>query len=161
MITARIQGLDKVNAAIAKFPQAIESVNKLAGLDAGNNILKEPGLRTYPPGTARNQAGREKNGRPQGFYIRGRGYMSPQAGGYKLNPSSEKYGTKWYIKSSGKSTLVGNPTTYAQYLAGDYQPAWAKEVGWKNLLDVAKQKLDETVRIYERHIDAAIKRLGL
>ena len=162
MITAKIKGLDKVNAAMARMPQAIASVNKLAGRDAGNNILREEGLKRYPPGTDKNQPGRSStSGRRMGYYIRGRGWMAPSAGGYKLNGSSEKLGTKWYIKQSGDSTLVGNPTTYAPYIHGDYQVGWAQTVGWKKLYEVAKDKFNETVAIYERHIDAAIKRLGL
>lgn len=157
-VQMRIQGLDKVQAVMARFPAQIKAAIQLSGKDMAKNILDTKGLRNYPPGTAANQPPGTSG---RGYYIRGRGWMSKSGDGYTLKATSERLGTKWYVKPNGYSTLVGNPVTYAPYLHGDEQARWSLQIGWKKLVDVANDKIGESVRIYENHIQALIRRLGL
>ena len=153
-----IRGLDKVKAAMDQFPDHIQKAVGFAQKEMVKNILDTKGLRNYAPLSSANQppgnAGR-------GYYSRGKGWMRKTGSGYTLVPSSKNLGKKWYATPNGFSTKVGNPTTYAPYLHGDEQVSWAVKVGWRKLAEVAEEKLDESVAIYERHITALIKRLGL
>lgn len=157
-VKMQIRGLEQVKAAMDRFPEQIKAAVGLAQKDISKNILDTKGLRNYPPSSGANQppgnAGR-------GYYIRGRGWMRKSGAGYALVPNSQRLGTKWYTTPNGFSTKVGNPVTYAPYLHGDEQTKWALSVGWRKLAEVAEEKLDESVAIYERHIEALIRRLGL
>ena len=157
-VRLQIRGLEQVKAAMAQFPDQIQKAVGLAQKDITKNILDTKGLRNYPPSTSANQPPGNSG---RGYYIRGRGWMAKSRSGYKLVPNSQRLGTKWYTTPNGFSTKVGNPTTYAPYLHGDEQVSWAVKVGWRKLAEVAEEKLDESVAIYERHITALIKRLGL
>ena len=157
-IKMEIRGLEKVRAALGQFHDQIQPAIELAQNDMVENILAVRGMRNYPPASsANNPPGNNGNG----YYIRGRGWMRKSSGGYTLAGSSERLGTKWYVKPNGFSTKVGNPVTYAPFIHGDNQVDWALRVGWRKLAEVAEDKISESVAIYERHIQAIIRRLGL
>lgn len=165
-MSVNVTGLDTARSALTQFPTQVKARMELAGKDAAQVILNTEGLRKYPPATERNAPGRMRQiGNAQvrmPYYIRGRGTMMPiHGGGYTQMANSERYGTKWYVRSSGLDTLVGNPVSYAAYLAGESQTGWAAEVGWRKLLEVANEKMNEIKDIYERHIAALINQLGL
>lgn len=159
-VQLHIEGLDKVAAAMEKFPSQIKAAVELAQKDMSKNILDTRGVRNYPPQWQANQPPGTSG---RGYYSRGKGWMQASRNGYKFNPSraSERLGTKWYTNPNGFSTKVGNPVSYAPYIHGDEQVGWAKDVGWRKLAEVASEKLDESIAIYERHIQAIIQRLGL
>lgn len=168
-----LNGMDKLAGAIKAYPAAIKSQMRLAGKDCFAVIVNTKGLATYPPATERNKPGRMKtvtfaNGRSAQFrmpyYTRGYGTMTPvRGGGYKLIPSSERFGTKWYTRPSGEmDTIIGNNASYAQYLSGKIkQVEWAAEVGWRKLSDVAMEKMPQIKQIFSRHIDYVTKKIGL
>lgn len=162
----QITGLDTARNALSQFPTQIKARMKVAGQDAAQIIMETEGLRKYPPSTERNEPGRmrtigNKSVRMP-YYVRGRGTMMPvRGGGYTQMANSERFGTKWYTKSAGLDTLVGNPVSYASYLSGESQAGWAAGVGWRKLIEVANEKMSEIKGIYERHIAALINQLGL
>lgn len=157
-IQVKIEGLDKVADALNQFPDQIKMAVGLAQKDMSKNILDTKGLRNYPASTSANQPPGNSG---RGYYVRGKGWMSKSSRGYTLTKGSERLGTKWYTNMNGFNTTVGNPVSYAPYLHGDEQAGWAANIGWRKLEEVANEKLGESVAIYERHIQALIKRLGL
>jgi len=149
-INIKITGLDVLQAALGKFPNEVKA--ELGGLskDVADLILDETGLRAYPPLTAANLP-------PTPFYIRGRG--TEAASGNKGN--SERYGTQFYVKTSGYTTTIGNRASYAKYLGGEEQAAAMARIGWRKLFDVAAEKLDAITALYQRGIARLIVKLGL
>ena len=159
-IKLQIQGLDTVAAALSKFPEQIKSAVEVAQNDMARNILDTPGMQNYPPKWAANNPPGTSG---RGFYERTKGWMMKTGNGYRIQAGkeSENLGRKWYIKPNGFNTKVGNPVSYAAYLHGDNQVNWAINVGWRKLSEVASEKVEENIAIYERHIQALIRRLGL
>jgi hypothetical protein len=153
----RIEGLDKVISGLEKMNGDLSDTLRLAGNEAGDEILNTKGLRSYPPVTDANRP-------PTPYYVRGRGM---QRGGrripeYNDNKSEKSYGTKFYIKPQGKfSTAIGNPVSYAPFLGGEEQAEAMAKIGWRKLWDVAKEKIDKIEKIYQDWIDRLIRKHGL
>jgi hypothetical protein len=166
-----VNGLDKLTKSFDRYPAEIGAQMKLAGIDASKLILQTKGLRLYPEKTERNQPGRVKavtfaSGKTAEFrtsyYQRSYGTMTPvRGGGYKLIGASERFGTKWYTKQKGMDTVVGNNASYAAFLSGNNQVAWAAQVGWRKLREVADQKMTQIRAIYAQHISLVTRKLGL
>ena len=157
-VQMKIQGMDRVVAALGQFQREIYMAVGLAGKDMAKNITDTKGLQNYPPSSERNTPP-GKNG--NGYYIRGRGWMRKSGADYTLVPSSERLGTRWFTRVQSFHTYVSNTASYAEFIHGDRQPLWAKTVGWRKLAEVANEKMGQSVIIYERHIQALIRRLGL
>lgn len=171
-IKIEIEGLDKVRAAIEKFPEETKKRFKVAGQDVSKLIFDVPGLKNYPPAGAGNSPGRtDGKGRPMGYYNRGIGYVSANGKQYK---TSQRLGSKtmvtrknttvktgWYEYADGLSDKIGTNVTYAPYVVGDQQAGWAKAVGWRNLYEVVDEKITEIAEVYQRHIKNMIRALDL
>jgi hypothetical protein len=149
-ISIKVEGLDKVVKALDQFPREIQQTLEKAGEEAAKTVLEEEGLKKYPPETAANQP-------PVPYYIRGRGTQT--AHGNLGN--SEKLGTRWYVKSEGLKTQIGNSASYAHWVHGEDQASFMAPKGWKKLYDTAKDKIPVITGIYQRWIDRLIKKLGL
>lgn len=149
-IEVQVKGLDKVKAAFEEFPEAIQRNFKGAGTEASNLILDTVGLRRYPPATAANMP-------PTPYYVRGVGtqYKSYNKG------ESQKYGSKWLVDADGYNTRMKNLATYGPHLGGEQQAGHMAAIGWRKILEVAKEKLPEIVEIYTRWLKTTIEELGL
>ena len=150
-INIKIEGIEKIQAALNKFPQEIQRTIELAGEEAAQKILKEEGLQKYPPLTGANMP-------PYPYYKRGTGTQTSQ---WHNTGSSENLGKQWHVESEGLKTTVGNRASYARYVVGDEQPAHMARKGWKQLYPTAQSKLTAITGIYQRWIDRLIKKLGL
>jgi len=150
-IEIRPEGFDKLERALHQFPDAIDRNMINAGKEAAEEVLETEGLRRYPPATAANQP-------PAPYYQRGSGtiYASGRSSG-----TSENYGKKWNVQASRYNTEISNSASYAPYLAGEQQAKHMQRLGWRKLIDVAKEKLERLKRIYEKWIDYTIRQLGL
>lgn len=147
----RVKGMDKVQKALRKFPEEVQSNLDGAGREAGEEVLNTEGLRQYPPATAANTP-------PPPYYIRGRGtqYQSYNTG------SSERYGTQFFVDAQGLRTTIGNRASYAQWLTDEDRQARAMaEIGWRKLVDVAREKSERVIQIFEGWVGRTIQRLGL
>lgn len=150
-IEVEVKGLEKVKEAFAKFPEVIGKNFKAAGIEASNVILGTVGLRTYPPATAANFP-------PTPYYIRGVGtqYKSYNKG------ESERYGTRWEVSQQGSyNTKMANTASYARWLAGEEQATAMGKIGWRKILEVAKEKLPQIIEIYSNAVKRTIEELGL
>jgi hypothetical protein len=151
-IRIKVEGLDKLKKAFDQFPQEIQLTIQAAGEEAAKEVLKTEGLQKYPPATAANLP-------PPPYYIRGEGMM------YKwgLKKTSEKLGTKWYVKpgESGWKVEIGNPASYAPQVVGNEQQAKFARIGWRKLFDVATEKLPKITEIYQKWVNRLINKLGL
>ena len=146
-----VKGIDKIISGLKRFPEEIKKNFIQAGQEAATEIINTKGLAIYPPETDANRL-------PTPYYIRGRGMQ------YKTrnNGKSERYDTQFYTKSDGYGTIIGNRSSYAKYLAGENEQARHMAViGWKKLIDVAKDKIGIVTNIFNKWADYTIKKLGL
>lgn len=150
-ISVRIKGLDKLRAALKGAPDELKKAMQPAAEEIGHEILGTEGLQKYPP------AG-DANNPPTPYYIRGRG--TQYAGGNANN--SERYGTQFYVESAEYKTTIGNRASYAPYLAGeDTQASFMGAKGWRKLIEVAREKIEDIARIYGGWVARKLKELGL
>ena len=150
-LTIEIRGLDKLLTAFHKFPKEIARAMSQAGHQAANDVLKEEGLRNYPPSTAANRP-------PTPYYKRGTGtqYKSYNKG------ESENLGKQWYVKRTGYSVRIGNRASYAKWVHGDEtQERAMRRIGWKKLFATFKDKRADIQKVYQGWVDRTIARLGL
>lgn len=146
-----VKGIDKIMAGFRKFPEEIKNSMRGAAEESGHEIIQTKGLKIYPPETDANKP-------PTPYYIRGRG-MQNKSGN---NMKSEKYGARFYVKQEGYGAIIGNSASYAKYLADEEEQATHMEkIGWRKLIDVAREKLDKVKDIYERWAQYTINKLGL
>jgi len=150
-VTIKVEGIEKLQAALHKFPLEMARYLSQAGDEAAKQeVLRTQGLKLYPPATGANAP-------PTPYYIRGRGVQT--ASGNKLN--SERLGTQWYVKKVGMGTEIGNRASYGRWVHGEEQASFMAPKGWRKLTDVVDEKMGKIVTIYQRWVNKLIKDLGL
>jgi len=152
-IHIEIKGIEKLMAALNRFPQKIQSYMGQAGHEAANRvILPTEGLKKYPPETAANQP-------PSPFYIRGKGTQTKSRNYF----NSENLGKQWYEQRSGMDMRIGNRASYARYVHGEEQAKAMTMKGkkWKQLFKTAKEKVGDIKKVYDAWVAKAIRDLGL
>lgn len=149
-IKIEVVGADKIVAGLKRFPEEIKNNFAAAGQEAAEEIIGTEGLAKYPPETDANRP-------PTPYYIRNRGmqYKTKNTG------KSERYGTQFYTKKENYGTIIGNRASYAKYLAGEEQARHMAKIGWKKMIDVAKEKIGLITTIFNKWADYTIKKLGL
>ncbi len=153
----RIQviGIEKIQAALTKFPRKISSYLGQAGLESAKHVIFPlEGIKKYPP------AGPWNVGPPYPYYIRGRGTQTSRT--HNVG-NSRRFGTQWYAKNEGTGTEIGNSAPYAIYLAGEEgeRVYWATSHGWKPLFTTVKRYMRDVTAVYQKWVDKLIKDLGL
>ena len=115
-----IRGLERIQAALKRYPVEVAKGIGGAGGEAADEILKTKGVRTYPPSG-------KGNAPPVPYYIRGVGTQT--ASGNLLN--SERLGTKWVVKRQrgGWNVRVGNVASYAGKVHGPRQVSAMARIG--------------------------------
>ena len=146
-----IKGLDKVLKAFDKFPREVKKTLAGAGRESSKVILKTKGITDYPPAPPSSQP-------PAPYYKRGTGYMYAGGG---TRGDSEDLGKSWYVESQGFSTKIGTKVSYAKWVHGEEQARWMGPIGWRKLLDVAKEKSGKITKVYQAWINRLIKQLRL
>lgn len=151
-INVDIKGLDKVQKNLAKLGADLPHYLNGARMEVTDEILKEKGLRSYPPGTAANQP-------PPPFYIRGRGMQTSAS---RNDGRSERLGTRWQSIPYGKIGMkISNPVSYAPYVHGEQQARHMGAKGWRKLIGVAMDKRKQIGEIYSRWVDRLIRKHNL
>ncbi len=150
-IKIEVQGIEKITAALEKFPKEISKYLQFAGTEAADLALKTEGLQRYPPATAANAP-------PEPYYIRGRGTMTKSG----LRATSENLSKQWYVKASKSfSTEIGNRASYARYVHGEEQARAMARIGWRKLGDVISEKMGDIVKVYQAWVDKLLRDLNL
>lgn len=150
-VSINIEGLDKVQAALAQFPQEVNQAFQGAGQQVFDEVLMPTvGLQNYP-------AAGPGNAPPTPYYVRGQGtqYASYNKG------NSERLGTQFYVEAVNYGAEIGNRASYADYVVGDRQATAMKNIGWRKLYEVAVEKIDQITEVYQKWVDRLIERLGL
>jgi hypothetical protein len=150
-IEIQVKGADILARNLTKFADEIKTTMQAAAMEAGAEVIDSKGIGQYPPPTAANAP-------PTPYYIRGRGtqYKTYNKG------NSERYGTKFYIKREGYGAIIGNSASYAKYLADEKEQAsHMATIGWRKLIDVAREKLPKLKNIFDRWVQRLINQLGL
>ena len=151
-IKITVVGIEKIQAAINKFPQQISVyVGKAGGEVSRNVILKTPGINPYPPMTSANAP-------PYPYYQRGLGTWTSSN---HNTGKSENLGKQWYVKQIGLDTEIGNRASYARWVHGDEQASFMKPKGWRILTEVVQEKIVRITKIYQAWITKCIRDLGL
>ena len=151
MIHIDVKNVDKILKKFDRVKDVLPKYVEAANKQSASEILKTQGLKKYPPATAANKP-------PVPYYIRGRGTQT--ASGNKLN--SERLGTKWKTVPYGHLGMkISNPVTYAHNVHGETQPWFMKRIGWRKLLEVAKEKVGIIAGIYDRWVAKLIRDSGL
>lgn len=149
-ITIVVHGLDRVQAALNRFPNEITQMMRDASTEASEEILNTTGLHSYPDATAANAP-------PTPYYVRGQG---TQYASY-LKRTSQKLGTQFYVQPTAYGAEIGNRASYAEHVVGEKQAGAMAGIGWRRMIDVAEEKLDEISAVYQKWVDRLIERLGL
>src|SRR3990167_970875 len=133
MLEIEIRGLDKVTAALDKFPDEIKTGLAAAGQEAGEEIVDTEGLRSYPPEYhAPRPFVSDKQRRYFFAALRSGEIEVPYRRGQ--SPRSERYGTQFYVEPRGYNvTVVGNRASYGEFLGGEQQSAYMAAGGWGKL----------------------------
>ena len=154
-IKIKIEGEEKLIAAIKKFPQEVAKDMGHAGFEAGRNVYRSKGLANYPRATASNRP-------PVPYYIRTVGMQTSESHNTK---KSENLGKQWYVRKhlNSFSVEIGNRASYAKYLHGtrEEQNLFHYLVGWRSLYDVVEEKMMMITRTYNAWVNHTLKRLGL
>lgn len=167
-VNIEIKGLEELRAKFAKMKRNLSSTLSAAAQDAAYAVILKPrgsgdNNPLYPPETAANKAGRVyPDGRPMGYYVRGRGWYAPgRAGSYKLIGGSEKMGSAFTVKRIGYGAVIGNTASYAPHVIGENQASRMKQIGWKSLLAVAQESVEKIKKVFDVWVNKALKDSGL
>lgn len=161
-IRIEIKGADKLIAALQKEPEAMRRALQAAGEEAGRRvILSTAGLKKYPGFYHAKQPFKSDKQRRFFFWALREGVIEvPYRRG--LSPSSERYGTQFYIEPRGSyNTAVGNRASYAEILGGEGQSRYMAAGGWRKLAEVATEKLPQVRDVFQAWVDRTIRGLGL
>ncbi len=150
MISFEIKGADRVIEAMEKFPKRAWSFWRAAAREAGSLIIRQRGLKRYPPSGPGNTP-------PVPYYVRG---VGTQYARFNLG-NSERYGSRFEVKPEPYGARVINDASYAQYLGGQKQASRMATVGWRKLLDVAHELKGNIFVIYTEWTDKLLQELGL
>ena len=144
-------GLDVLEKRLKEVGTKLSKYLSQAAVEAAKNeILATEGLKKYPPATEANQP-------PTPYYIRGRGTQYKS----KNNGKSEKLGSRFTVNKVPYGARIGNNASYARYVVGEDQSHVMKEIGWRKLKDVAKDKRKEIKQVFTAWINKALRDSGL
>ena len=153
-IYIKVEGIERIQAALTKFPRQIGIYVGKAGQEAAKNvILRTQGLQQYPPAGAGNRP-------PYPYYQRGLGTWTSQQ---HNTGKSENLGKQWYVNRdlSAYTTEIGNRASYAKWVHGEEQNRYMPFLGWKRLRQVAEEKIVQITKVYQAWINKCINDLGL
>lgn len=166
-IHIKVTGVEKLQAALQKFPRQIAKYLGNAGREAAiKYIFSTRGIKARPEPFYLSRT--EVYGEPfqsdkqrRWFFaaLRNKKIEVPYRRGQ--SPGSEKSEQKWYAKSEGYNTKIGNIASYAMYLHGDEQSKYMVRKGWRKLLEVAQEKISDITRVYQLYVDKLIRDLQL
>jgi hypothetical protein len=150
MVSIQIIGADRLEKAFNRFPKEAWRHWKAAAKESGSLIIRQRGLKAYPPSGPGNKP-------PTPYYVRGIGtqYASFNAG------NSERYGSRFEVKPEPYGAKIANDASYAQYLGGEKQAYRMKDIGWRKLIDVAHELRGNIYVIYQMWTDKLLKSVGL
>ena len=153
---------EALQRALERAPNELRRQLSQAGRQAAQTVLRTEGLRNYPAQRPPKD--------PRRGYTRGRGsYYIRADGSRKQYYNSERAGSHWNVRTtSDYKTIIGNRVSYAPYLYGTKgktgdigQSIEMGKRGWRQIWEVAQQKVREITRIYEAWIERALMRSGL
>ena len=157
-LNVRIEGLDKLERAVAKFPTQIGKGLRTA--TKGALEMLRSGLADYPPAT---QANRRPGLNGYSWYVRGYGTKTVTGRSY---PTSQTLGRSWTSQIKGVANrgiigVVGTRVTYARAVQdADKQAKVHAARGWPTAQGVMAEKADGIRRLFASVIDRLLGRLG-
>lgn len=164
-----VKDLNLLKTRLKKFGDTVNKYMTAMAQEAGNLVIKQQGLKKYPPSTEANQPGRFSltNHRAMGYYQRGKGWNYPlfkdgEVRGYKNTGKSERYGTQFSVERYENGAKIINRASYAPYLTDEEkQSSKMAAIGWRKMIDVAKERLPQIKKIFDKWVQKALKESGL
>lgn len=154
-----VKGMKNVQSALARLRRDILSGRGTIGKELGQaatDIVLAPvgagdgGKKFYPPQTEHNRP-------PVPFYERGVG--EHWAGHIERN--SAQMNLRFYNRTMGKDTKIGNTAPYAPDVIGMAQLPLFKSIGWLRLIDRARRSQVAIRDAWVKIILGKIKAIGL
>jgi hypothetical protein len=163
MISIRIKNLKEIQIALAKFPRYMKAVQHEFSRAASEVVLADQGGNKpfYAPETSHNRP-------PEIYYERGVGshYVN------RIEHTSEQMDKRFYTKTSGFNTHIGNTASYAHYVIGDDQtynsrtdhhgyPIGMAQIGWQKLINAARKGKQAIADRWDDIVRRTLERVGL
>lgn len=148
-INIQINGLAELQTKFTVLKRDLSKYMSDAADDAARSVILKPrggDQPLYPPMTAANQA-------PTPYYIRGRGTQYKNVNDNK----SQRLGTKFVVTKIGYGAVVGTNVTYAPYVIGEDQSSAMKNIGWKQLIEAAKESIGKITNVFQVWVDKALR----
>ena len=167
LIHIEVQGIDKIQKALERFPRQIARYLGMAGQEAaGRVIFPTVGIKRYPP--RKSISRREVYGQSFESEKQRRWFFAALKEGridvpYRRgqSPGSERLCTQWYATVKGFSTEIGNRASYASLVVGEEQSRMMAARGWRRLVDVVSEEMRRITAVYQAWVDKLIRDLGL
>jgi hypothetical protein len=152
MISIQVKGLKELEAALEKFPRYLKAVQSEFSRAASEVVLADQGggKPFYPPETQANQP-------PPPYYIRGTGMQYANYNTHK----SEQMDRRFVTDTKGWMTRIRNTASYAPYVIGEEQTDVMEYIGWKKLIDVAREGQRAIAERWEDIVRRTLIRAGL
>ena len=151
-IEIKITGLKEIERKLNAIPGQLRRVQDELSGAAARIVLADRGggKPLYPPTTEHNQP-------PAPYYERGVGEHWLTYTDY----TSERMHEKFITETRGWATHIRNTASYSPDVIGDTQMPLMKQIGWRKLIDVAREKVPEITKAWNRIVNKAIKQAGL
>ncbi len=151
--TFEIQGLDKLQKALAEFPDETNRQMKAAMQGAGEIVRNE--FAVYPPASGANSP----PGDGYRWYERGFGTRTVTGKAYN---TSQALGRSWNVQVKGVGaeikSIIGTRVTYAPYVQSRERQVWFHKMrGWQTIEDALDKKRDELAEFFRQAIARALE----
>jgi hypothetical protein len=145
----RVEGIDKLEKFARRFPAEIKRNMLAAAQEASTKVLLSTEGIKYPPETAANLP-------PTPYYKRGTGTVTSHG----TRRTSENLGKQWYVKAVGwGGAEIGNRASYARWVHGEEQANAMAKIGWRRLVDVAREKTGEIIKVFDKWVNYTLRKL--
>lgn len=151
-IEIKITGLKEIERKLNAIPGKLRLMQDELTGSASRIVLTDRGggKPFYPPTTEHNQP-------PTPYYERGVG----EHWATHVEYNSERMHEKFITESRGWASHIRNTASYSPDVIGSTQKPLMKEIGWRKLIDVAREKVPEITKAWNRIVNKAIKQTGL
>jgi len=78
-----------------------------------------------------------------------------------LKATSENMKALWVVENKDFKTTISNSASYAKWVHGEQQARAMQAIGWRKLVEVAKESQSHITTIYNRWVNKLLRDLKL
>lgn len=153
-LIVKVAGVKELQAALSRFgPELVTAINKAAPSIVAP-ILRPRGdgaKQMYPPQTSSNRP-------PTPFYIRGSG---TQTSARHNRGNSEQMHMRFIVDAKPLKITLSNSASYARYTIGEKPSQRMRSLGWRSMIDIARERIGEITAAFSAAVSAALRGVGL